>query len=45
MTLLKTRTSLSLALLLTPLSLFGAGAKAPPTDLERITVKPPVVVD
>ncbi|WGV54790.1 DUF6531 domain-containing protein [Stenotrophomonas indicatrix] len=42
MTLLKTRMSLSLALLLTPLSLFGAGAKTPPTDLERITVKPPV---
>lgn len=29
-------------MLLTPLSLFGAGAKTPPTDLERITVKPPV---
>ncbi|MGO4718556.1 DUF6531 domain-containing protein [Stenotrophomonas sp. 2MCAF14_2] len=42
MTLLKTRMSLCLALLLTPLSLFGAGAKTPPTDLERITVKPPV---
>lgn len=40
MTLPKTRMSLSLFLMFAPISLLGAGA-APPTDLERITVKPP----
>lgn len=40
MTLPTTRMSLSLVLMFAPISLLGAGA-APPTDLERITVKPP----